>query len=138
MYPCCVLCSGQNGDKSAGFSVFDDCSVDLRRDGFVFLSDADFVQKQDCSTSEIVCSLHEINQMCIGYSRALQLFEIHCLEEAFIIDGIYFCSGFEAQKGGEHMKKRLGLVFCKIYRCMLYYYNFALTCAINSFQPSLL
>ncbi len=80
MYSCCVFCSGQNGGESAGFSVFSDCSVDLPREGFVFLSDAAFVQTHERvhadiqvhSTSETVCFLHEMEQMCItkcvGYS----------------------------------------------------------------------
>ncbi len=105
-----MLCSGQNGGESAGFSVFSNCSVDLQREGFVFLSDTAFVQTHEClhaeiqdrATSEIVCFLHEINQMCIskclGYSCTLWVFEIHSLNEAFIINGIYFCSGVEVHR----------------------------------------
>lgn len=103
-----MLCSGQNGGESAGFSVFGNCSVDLQREGFVFLSDTAFVQTREClhaeiqdhSTSEIVCFLHEINQMCIskclGYSCTLWVSVIRCLDEAFIINGIYFCRSVEA------------------------------------------
>lgn len=103
-----MLCSGQNGGESAGFSVFGNCSVDLEREGFVFLSDTAFVQTHEClhaetqdqSTSETVCFLPEINQMCIskciGYPCALWVFVIHCLDEAFIINGIYFCSAVKA------------------------------------------
>lgn len=82
--------------------------MDLQREGFVFLSDTAFVQTREClhaeiqdhSTSEIVCFLHEINQMCIskclGYSCTLWVSVIRCLDEAFIINGIYFCRSVEA------------------------------------------
>lgn len=69
-----MLCTGQNGGVSAGFSVFGDCSVDLRWEGFVFLSHTAFVQTheglhakmQDESTLEMVCFLQRMNQMCIS------------------------------------------------------------------------
>jgi len=64
----------QNGGKSAGFSVFSLCAVALQGEGFVFLSDADFVQDQP--SSEIVCFRHKMIQMSIGYFYVLLVFVI--------------------------------------------------------------
>lgn len=108
-----MLCSGQNGGEPAGFSVFGDCSVDLQREGFVSLSDAAFVQTHEClhaqiqdeSTSEIVCFLQEINQMCFskcsGSSCTLCFFVIRCLDEAFIINVFFFLQWCRSTLTGE-------------------------------------
>lgn len=76
--------------------VLGECS--LRREGFVFLSDAAFVlthvcsHAQDRSISETTGFVPELKLMCLYVLRvSLWFFAICCSDEAFIINGIYLC-----------------------------------------------